>query len=221
MIRKQIIATDEIDRHNQRIPVGTLREMADHISRSESVTRMGIAHDATLLPVGKVMRGELIALDHGVNGLEVQIDDFIDEFQKIAGPDNECLYYAKSEFDTRPFVELCSSAEADFVVSFNPIDFSPVEFQELIQIVEGENGKIETVAKKALNPEIEVLLTLATRVLECLIIKKVLEKTSDKISDDISNSYDKVKKLRKMYSQELKGNVMLLIFSLRRISQLN
>ena len=91
MLRKQIVATDEVDSQNQRIPACVLQEMANGFSQNEYVTRMGVAHDATLLPVGKVFQGKLVELDNGAIGLEAQIDDFMDDFYQIAGPDNELL----------------------------------------------------------------------------------------------------------------------------------
>lgn len=141
-----------LDRQNQRISLCALQKMASHFSQSEAVARMGIAHDITLLPVGKVLHGELVDLGHGIIGLEVQIDDFMEEFQQIHGPDNESLYYGRSLQDSRPFVEICSDSGGEFTVSLNPIDFTDTDFEEIVRFVsESENGQIETLAKKHLN----------------------------------------------------------------------
>ena len=207
MIRKQIVSSNEIDRQNQRISLCALQEMASHFSQSEAVARMGIAHDITLLPVGKVLQGELVDLGHGIIGLEVQIDDFMEEFQQIHGPDNECLYYGRSLQDSRPFVEICSDLGGEFIVSLNPIDFTEADFEEIVRFVsESENGQIETLAKKAFEPEIEIVITLATKILQCLIVKKLLDKTAEKISDDIASCYDKIKQLATFVFSKIKDS---------------
>lgn len=206
MIRKQIVSSNEVDKQNQRISLCALQEMADHFSQSESVTRMGVAHDATLLPVGKVIQGELVPLECGVTGLQVQIDDFMDEFQRIPGPNNECLYYGRSMHDNRPFVDICSDLDGEFTVSLNPIDFVESDFLKIERfIAEDQRGQVETLAKKALAPEIEVVITLATGLLQYLAIKKVFDKTAEKISDDIASGYDKVKQLAKFIFSRLNG----------------
>lgn len=205
MIRKQIISSNEIDRQNQHISICALQEMASHFSQSEAVARMGIAHDITLLPVGKVLRGELVDLGHGIIGLEVQIDDFVEEFQKIHGPDNESLYYGRSLQDSRPFVEICSDLGGEFTVSLNPIDFTDADFEEIVRFVsESENGQIETLAKKAFEPEIEIVITLTAKILQYLIVKKMLDKTAEKISDDIASGYDKIKQLATFIFSKIK-----------------
>lgn len=205
MIRKQIVSSNEIDRQNQRISLCALQEMASHFSQSEAVARMGIAHDITLLPVGKVLQGELVDLGHGIIGLEVQIDDFMEEFQQIHGPDNESLYYGRSLQDSRPFVEICSDLGGEFTVSLNPKDFTDADFEEIVQFVsESENGQIETLAKKAFEPEIEIVITLATKILQYLIVKKLLDKTAEKISDDIASCYDKIKQLATFIFSKIK-----------------
>lgn len=207
MIRKQIVSSNEIDRQNQRISLCALQEMASHLSQSEAVARMGIAHDITLLPVGKVLQGELVDLGHGIIGLEVQIDDFMEEFQQIHGPDNESLYYGRSLQDSRPFVEICSDLGGEFTVSLNPIDFTGADFEEIVRFVsESENGQIETLAKKAFAPEIEIVITIATKILQCLIVKKLLDKTAEKISDDIASCYDKIKQLATFVFSKIKDS---------------
>jgi len=206
MIRKQIVSSNEVDKQNQRISLFALQEMADHLSQSESVTRMGVAHDATLLPVGKVIRGELVALDHGTTGLQVHIDDFMDEFQQITGPDNEWLYYGRSMNDNRPFVDIYSDLGGEFTVSLNPTDFAVSDFREIEHFIsENQHGQVETLVKKALASEIEIVITLATWLLQCLVFKKVLDKTAEKISDDIASGYDKVKQLAKFIFSRIKG----------------
>lgn len=196
MIRKQIIATNELDRQNQIIPIPVLNDMAVLISTSEFATKMSVMHDATLLPVGKVISGELIDLENGIVALETKIDDFMDDFKLILGPDDEPMYLGQSTIDFRPFTEHGESFEGELVVSLNPIDFSKQSYDEIIRYVtDSEMGEVESHAKKAAEPEIEILFSLATNFLLYLTAKKAFDKTAEKISEDIASGYDKVKRI--------------------------
>ena len=129
----------------------------------------------------------------------------MEEFQQIQGPDNESHYYGRSLQDARPFVEICSDLGGEFTVSLNPIDFTDADFEEIVRFVsDSENGQIETLAKKAFEPEIEIVATLATKILQCLIVKKLLDKTAEKISDDIARCYDKIKQLAAFIFSKIK-----------------
>ena len=196
MIRKQIIATNELDRQNQIIPMPVLNDMAVLISTSDSATRMSVMHDATLLPVGKVISGELIDLENGIVALETKIDDFMDDFKLILGPDDEPMYLGQSSIDFRPFTEHSERFEGDLVVSLNPIDFSKQSYDEIIRyVMDSEMGEVESHAQKAAEPEIEILFRLATNLLLYLTTKKAFDKMAEKISEDIASGYDKVKRI--------------------------
>lgn len=93
MIRKQIIATSGIDCQNQQLSLKILTEYAETLRSRSTATRMGINHDCTMLPVGKVLSGSLKRLDNGEIALEALIDDFADAFLPCKGPDGETLYY--------------------------------------------------------------------------------------------------------------------------------
>lgn len=196
MIRKQIIATNELDRQHQIIPIPVLQNMATQISTSEAATKMIVMHDVTLLPVGKVISGELIDLREGVVALETRIDDFMADFELIEGPDGEPMYLGKSTIDFRPFIEHDQSFEGEMVVSLNPIDFSKQSYDEIIRyVIDSEMGEVESHAQKAAEPEIQILFRLGANLLLCLTAKKAFDKTAEKISEDIASGYDKVKRI--------------------------
>ena len=78
MLRKNIVSGTGVDRQNQQILLPALISYADQLNNADTVPRMGLNHDRTLLPVGKVISGELIPRDGEVL-FEATIDDFIDE----------------------------------------------------------------------------------------------------------------------------------------------
>ena len=92
MLREQIIATNDVDRQNQRITDRTLLEMANSISSSASVARIGINHDATMMPMGKVLCGKVVNTKDGDLELRAVLDDFSEDHSLFVGRDNEKLY---------------------------------------------------------------------------------------------------------------------------------
>lgn len=105
MLRKQIVATNNVDRQNEIVADEVLFEFAETINSNASVVRMGLNHDVSIMPVGKVIKGSVVDLQDNSLGVEVQIDDFICDFHKIEGPDEQTLYRGESAIDKRPFME--------------------------------------------------------------------------------------------------------------------
>lgn len=209
MLRKQIIATTELDRQNQQIPLEELKALAVSITDNSSVIRMGIGHDATILPIGKVLRGNIIKLDNGKAALETQIDDFISEFQTCKGPSGEELYLGESKVDFRPFVHYGTDDNNEFTVSINPINFAVDDYSEIEQYLKGCNASVESVVQKAAIPEIEIGLKVISGVFAYLLCRKTLNKTTDKlseqISDDVVKCYEGIRKVIKFIFGKIKG----------------
>lgn len=199
MLRNQVIATNDIDRQNQQITDRALYKMADQISMSASVTRLGVNHDATMMPMGKVLCGKVITAEDGSLELRAVLDDFSEDYTSFIGPDNERLYFGFSHKDSRPFVDSVIDSDSDFAVSLNPIDFAPEDFCDVCKyIIEIEYGEVVTMAKKAAEPELEIIITVAKYAFSYLLLKKTLDKTTDKladkISDDVVHIYERIKK---------------------------
>ena len=132
MIRKQIIATSGIDCQNQQLSLKILTEYAETLRSRSTATRMGINHDCTMLPVGKVLSGSLKRLDNGEIALEALIDDFADAFLPCKGPDGETLYYAESSYDSRPFVDFQSESRKELTVLINPLNFDQEDYNGIV-----------------------------------------------------------------------------------------
>lgn len=188
MLREQIIATNEVDRQNQQITDETLYKMADRLSLSASVTRVGVNHDATMMPMGKLLCGKVVNNEDGSLELRAVLDDFSEDYISFIGPDNEKLYFGFSRNDVRPFVDTVVDTDREIAVSLNPIDFEAEDFCEICKyVIESENGEVITLTKKALEPEVEIILTLAKYTFYYLLAKKTMEKTTDKLADKLSD----------------------------------
>ncbi len=69
MIRNQIIASNNVDKQNEIIADEFLHELAESINTNDSVMRMGLNHDSTIMPVGKVIASSVVDLpDNSLGG---------------------------------------------------------------------------------------------------------------------------------------------------------
>ncbi len=198
MLRKNIVTGTGVDRQDQQILLPALMEYVDQFNNSDTVPRMSLNHDRTLLPIGKVISGELISRDGEVL-LEATIDDFIGEFEPCVGPNGEKLYIGKSSADSRPFAEESALSDAQLTLKLNPIHFSKEDFAEVTEYLQNQcDTQVDTIIEKELDPTIQFIFVFAAGYLVKTLAPKVKEKTADKlsdvISDDVVNGYELLKK---------------------------
>lgn len=200
MLRKQIIASNNVDRQNEIIADEFLCELTESINTNDSVMRMGLNHDISIMPVGKVIKGSVVDLPDNSLGVEAQIDDFICDFHKIEGPDRQILYRGESAIDKRPFMEPEADEKEKITVMLSPLDFGEDDYDELKHIIYDEcDALVENSIKKSFIPDPEIVVQVIMRTILYLTTKntvnKVAEKLSDKISDDVVTVYDNLKKI--------------------------
>ena len=198
MLRKNVVTGTGVDRHNQRILLPALMEYTDQLNNSDTVPRMGLNHDRSLLPIGKVISGELISRDGEVL-LEATIDDFMDEFEYCIGPNGEPLYKGKSSVDSRPFAEEPVLSESQLLVKLNPIYYSDDDYADVANYLQNQCGaQVDTTIEKSFDPIIQFVFVFAAGFFAKTLLPKVnekaAEKLSDAISDDIVNGYELLKK---------------------------
>lgn len=197
MLRKNVITGTGVDRHNQQISLPALMEYAESLNNSETVPRMGLNHDRALLPIGKVISGELIPCGGEVL-LEAIIDDFIDEFECCIGPNGEQLYVGKSSYDSRPFAEEPAVSNCQLQLKLNPTHFSKDDFDDVVEYLQNQcNARIDTTIAKGIEPVVQLVFVFAAGYLTKTLLPKVevkaTEKLSDVISDDIVKGYELLK----------------------------
>ena len=121
MIRKQIIVTSGKDRHNQQIPKEELLVITQKINEGNASIRLGVEHDPTLFPIGKIVNAKMIPISENENAIEAEIDEFINDFDKMIGPCGDAWYVGESKLDTRPFVQNTHDYKGNILFSINPI----------------------------------------------------------------------------------------------------
>lgn len=194
MIRKQIIATSGKDRHNQQIPEKELLEIVQKINEENASIRIGIEHDPTLLPIGKIVKAKMISINENEIAIEAEIDEFINDFNKMIGPYGDTWYMGESKLDTRPFVQNTHDYKGNILFSINPIYFQNRDFEFVKRTLEQEEIKVEENVQKAFSPEVQLVIEVVERLMVFLLLKKSTEKITDAIADDIVKLYSLLKK---------------------------
>lgn len=194
MIRKQIIATTGKDRHNQQIPEKELLDIVQKINEEKASIRLGVEHDPTLLPIGKIVSAKMISIGENEMAIEAEIDEFINDFDKIMGPCGDTWYVGESKLDTRPFIQNTHDYKGNILFSINPLYFQNKDFEDIKRILEQEEIKVEENVQKAFSPEIQLVVEVVERLLLFLLLKKSTEKIMDAIADDAVKLYSLLKK---------------------------
>lgn len=194
MIRKQIIATSGKDGHNQQIPEEELLEIVQKINEENASIRIGVEHDPTLLPIGKIVKAKMISINENEIAIEAEIDEFINDFNKMIGPYGDTWYMGESKLDTRPFVQNTHDCEGNILFSINPIYFQNRDFEFVKRTLEQEEIKVEENVQKAFSPEVQLVIEVVERLMVFLVLKKSTEKITDAISDDVVKLYSLLKK---------------------------
>lgn len=194
MIRKQIIATSGKDRHNQQILKEELLGIAQKINEGDASIRLGVEHDPTILPIGKIVSAKIIFVNENEIAVEAEIDEFLNDFNKIIGPGGDTWYVGESKLDTRPFVQNTYDNKGNILFSINPIYFQNEDFENIKGILENEEIKVVENVQKAFSPEIQLVIEVVERLLFYLLLKKSTEKITDAIAEDIVKLYSLFKR---------------------------
>lgn len=195
MILKGIAATTEVDRHNCKITKEALEKAIADINTGSFAPGVGIEHDHTVLPIGKVLKGEIISMPNGEFAAQIHQEIF-DEFTSFMGPDNSIFYFAESKVDSRPFVDSSPDQIEALTIGIDPVNFSREDFDMLQQFLSDEcSAQSEVVMRKSLVPDPEILFHLVFGTLLFWSGKRVVEKLSDHISTDIASCYGRIKKV--------------------------
>lgn len=195
MILKGIGATTHVDRHNCRITKEALINATKDMIDSEYAVGMGVEHDLSVMPIGKVINASVITLEDGEFAMQIEQEIFENRDDTSTFYDTK-LIRLKSELDNRPFADTKIENVQKVSVSFDPVNFQNDDFNKFENYIKNEcNLNPQAIMRKALIPDPEIIFQLICGTLIYLSGKKTLEKLSDKISTDITNSYDSIKKI--------------------------
>jgi hypothetical protein len=190
MILKGIGATTELDRHNCRITKGALEDAANKVNNSGSVPSVGLNHDRTIMPFGKVISAEVLPMDNGEYKMEI-IQEVFEEIYFTELEDGTRLILNKSSCDERPFTEDDYDSD-DITVNIDFVNFESQEdinkIQELVDEYDALNG---TIARKALIPDPEIIFQIGNGIVMYLLSKKVIDSVGDRVINNVLDEVDK------------------------------
>lgn len=190
MIVKGIGATTRIDKHNCIIAKEALEDAVKDINEGLYAIGVGIEHDSTIMPIGKVISGKMVKLDDGEYGIEIE-QELFDKYQVFSDDTGEKWYIAKSQRDIRPFADTQAEDIHNIKVSIDPVNFSKTDCEKLIDFYKKEClFDTEYFMRKSVIPDPEIIFTLVAGTIAAMTGKKITEH----ITDDIVKLYELIKK---------------------------
>lgn len=195
MILKGIGATTHVDRHNCRISKGALESAAKDINEGTYAVGVGIEHDSTIMPIGKVINGKMIRLEDGEYALEIE-QELFQEYQIYIDESDVKWYISESSIDTRPFADTQAENVEKIKILVDPVNFSQLDFESLMDFYRKECLlDTECFIRKSVIPDPEIVFTLMTGTIAVMAGKKIAEKITEQIADDIAKIYELIKKV--------------------------
>lgn len=190
MIVKGIGATTHIDKHNCMIAKEALEDAVKDINEGLYAIGVGIEHNSTIMPIGKVISGKMVELEDGEYGIEIE-QELFDKYQVFSDDTGEKWYIAKSQRDIRPFADTQAEDIHNIKVSIDPVNFSKTDCEKLINFYKKEClFDTEYFMRKSVIPDPEIIFTLVAGTIAAMTGKKITEH----ITDDIVKLYELIKK---------------------------
>ncbi|MBU3217526.1 hypothetical protein LL033_21975 [Clostridium estertheticum] len=197
MIFKGIGATTHIDGHNMKMSKEALESAADQINKSGRVPSVGLNHDKTIMPFGKIIEAEVSIMDDGEYKIEITQEIF-ENAKVLEFNDGEKYIEQKSESDKRPFVE--DNLNIDKIgLGYDLVNFESQEALDefLLSLTDEYDIELQLFVRKQLIPDPEIIFAISSSVFGILVGKKLVDKVIDKFMDkalvEVDNFYNFVR----------------------------
>ena len=181
-----------------KISKEALEDAAEQINSSGRVPGIGLEHDITLMPLGKVVRATVAPLGDGEYALLIEQDIF-EAAEELRLSDGSVLIMECSALDSRPFATNVVTEEEDIRIGYDPNNFASEDDIQcfFVSIGEGVPFQTETIVRKSLIPDPEVLMTIplwaCVLLMGARIFEKTLDKVSGSVSEDLAGLYNSIK----------------------------
>ncbi|WP_019912427.1 hypothetical protein [Paenibacillus sp. HW567] len=195
MTIQRLLATTHVDRHGMVMSKEALDQTAAQINGPVAVG-IGIEHDITLPPIGKLVKSEVRQLpdgEYGVYGEYLLYDP--NETKKISLPNGESAI-VDTWADKRPFVDKYEETPSEIHYSFDPTNFESKEAIAIFQQELQEDGPYQQdmLIRKSLIPDPELIIKLSQNAVEFLIAHQLLKKVGQQLAADTSEDIAKIYK---------------------------
>lgn len=194
MEREQIIlSSTHIDLHGMKMTKESLDNAVGMIN-SERNPRLGLEHDMSLPPLGRIIDAEVIQGKDGEYYL-VAYKEFFKNRQKTILDDGTILYREYFEDNSKPFTE-AKSEPCEFIeVKADPVNFESMDsMKEFIENLREESGidfsKKMLIRKSHIpDPELVIKVTGIIAASVGIISSKITEKIGESVGEDIAKFY--------------------------------
>ncbi len=209
---KITLSSTHIDSHGMMMTKSALESGLEFINGNRKV-RMGLEHDMTLPPLGRINDAQVI---RGVDDeyYLTAYQEFFDKRELVTLETGETLISESFNEGGTPFTEAKEYEPKGIEISVDPVNFEKLEhsrafYNRLKQTTELEISNIDIIRKaQILDPEIvfkfteNIVYALFGYKIAKLIIKKTIKKLGNKISDDLSKIYDLIKNAILLYAKK-------------------
>lgn len=185
--------TTTVDLHGDCFTREALLEAQAQIN-GPACASVGLEHDSTIPPLGKVTAAEIQDREEGVTELIITQEIFENESRLIL-PDGTILFKAESDADRRPFKT--PEGEEETSLSVDPHSFpagtSPEAFFEAVAAQSDLAPFVRhTRFRKSAIPDAEPVIAIGKLAVTAFLGKKLVEKISDRLAEAISNDVAKL-----------------------------
>jgi hypothetical protein len=197
--KKIVLSTTHVDRHGTKMSKEALESAIDLINGSVK-PRLGLEHDMTLPPLGRINDAEVIQGDDGEHYL-VGHYEYYEKREAISLKDGSILIKEKFIDETHKFAEVEKDAPDITRILFDRVNFEEYEdadkfIEELKEETEVEFSSIE-IMRKSFIPDPEIVIELSKVAVAYFFSAKILPKIAEKVSEDVSEDIANVYKLIK------------------------
>jgi hypothetical protein len=178
-----IMATTHIDRHNMKFTKEALESGAAQINGPRK-PKVGVEHDNTVPPLGKILEGWVEPTEDGEFRL-VKVAELFEGFKATTLSEGTTLLKQECETDRSPFLLNDELQSDQFVLAYDRINFGSEEklnaFVQEIKSTTDTTFEEAEFFRKSVIPDPEIIIRLSKLLVQYLIAKNILDKAGDKI----------------------------------------
>lgn len=185
--------TTAVDAHGDRFTRDALTQAETQIN-GPTCLPVGLEHDATIPPMGKVIAAQIRDRPDGVTELVVTQEIFERESWTTLS-DGTALFKAESETDRRPFITPAGRDETEVSVDPNsfPPGTSPEMFFQEVAADAGESTFVRgTHFRKSILPDPELVVSIGNLLVASYLGKKIIDKLVERVGEAASEDALKV-----------------------------
>ena len=196
---KIVLSTTHVDRHGSRMSKEALESAIDLIN-GDVKPRLGLEHDMTLPPLGRINDAKVIQGEDGEYYL-VGHYEYYEIRESISLKDGSTLIKERFNDEKHKFAEVRDEILDQTRISFDRVNFE--EFEDADKFIEElkEETEIEFTSRelmrKSFIPDPEIVIELSKVAAVYFLSKELLPKLAEKVSEDISEDIAKTYRLIK------------------------